>query len=64
MQSHGAVALPSLIEPRAKYRHSRGSASLPGWKEGWMSGWRDTHTHIALRQCGKEQDKYWIQMIN
>lgn len=64
MQSHGAVALPSLIEPGAKYRHSRGSASLPGWKEGWMSGWRDTHTHIALRQCGKEQDKYWIEMIN
>ena len=34
MQSHGAVALPSLIEPAAKYRHRRGSASLPHCEGG------------------------------
>lgn len=39
MQSHGAVALPSLIETAAKYRHSGGSASFPGRR-------RDGYTQV------------------
>lgn len=48
MQSHGAVTLPSLTEPAAKYRHCWGSASLPSWKEGRMSGWTHIQTHTSV----------------
>lgn len=61
MQSHGAVTLPSLIELAAKYRHCWGSASLLGWNEGGMRGWRDrytyTHTDTPVLQ-NREYDKY------
>lgn len=38
MQSHGAVALPSLIELAAKYRHCWGSASLERGMDERMEG--------------------------
>lgn len=66
MHSHGAVTLPSLIEPPAKYRLCRGSASLPGGKEGagvGMGAHTCAHTHWQEgRECELEPEN--IKSIN
>lgn len=52
MQSHGAVARASVIQPGAKYRHCSGSASFffltHTQKRG---GGTDAHLHAAVNQC-------------